>query len=215
MKVAELLLEVPLPQSWDKTVYRPQTSFAQRVRYAQQRAAKMGTGSSRVAFEIEYEGRPTILKVARNKKGMAQNEYEAQMLSDWYLKGLQITIPMIDYDEEHDQPTWIHTEKATKMTPSLFKKFFNGLTPQELIELVRYMVGYLGHPLPEEKQEKYQQIAEENEYVNSLIDLIGNYGMAGGADADFSRLANWGVYNNEPVIVDVGASTDILKKYYS
>ena len=172
----------------------------------------MGTGSSRVAFEIPFEGRSTILKVARNKKGMAQNEYEAQMLNDYYVTGLGITIPIIDYDEEHDQPTWIHTEKADKMTPSLFKKYFNGLNPNEVMELVTHMIGRVRHELPPETIEKYQEIYDSNETINSLVDLVGNYDIAG---ADFARVANWGVYNNEPVIIDIGASTEIIKQHYS
>jgi hypothetical protein len=212
MKVKDLLLEVPLPADWDKAVYKPTVSFKQRVEYAKQRAAKMGAGSSRVAFEIPFEGRPTVLKVAKNAKGMAQNEYEAQMLNDYYVTGLGITIPIIDYDEEHDQPTWIHTEKAGKMTPSLFKKYFNGLSPNEVMELVTHMIGRDRHELSPETIEKYQEIYDSNETINSLVDLVGNYDIAGG---DFARAANWGIYNNEPVIIDVGASTEIIKQHYS
>jgi len=208
MKVKELLLEVPLPAEWDKSVYKPTVSFKQRVEYAKQRAAKMGAGSSRIAFEIPYEGRPTILKIAKNTKGMAQNEYEAQVLNDYYVTGLGITIPIIDYDEEHDQPTWIHTEKAEKMTPTIFKKLFNGLTPKELIRLSNHMTGKRRY---DEEDEKFQEAYETNETINSFVDLVGNYDIAAG---DFGRVANWGVYNNKPVIIDIGGSTDIIKQYY-
>jgi hypothetical protein len=212
MKVSELLLEVPLPADWEKSVYTPRTSFAKRVQYAKERAQKIGGGSSRVAFEIPYEGRPTILKVAKNKKGMAQNEYEAQMLYDYYVRDLGITIPIIDYDEEHEPPTWIHTEKASKMTPTLFKKHFNGLTPQQVMEMVYYMIGRARTNISPETVDQYEQIMESNETISSLVDLVGNYDIAGG---DFGRLANWGLYNNRPVIIDIGASNDIVKQHYS
>jgi len=212
MKVHELLREAPLPPDWDKSTYKSNVSFAKRVRYAVARAQKIGTGSARIAFEIEYEGRPTILKIAKNKKGIAQNEYESQMLGDYYVKDLGITIPMIDYDEENDPPVWLHVEKAEKMKPTQFKKFFNGLTPDELIELAKYMTGKWGIQVSPEVQEQFEQIYENNEAVNSLVDLIGNYDIN---PADFSRLANWGIYKNRPVIIDVGFSTQVMKQHYS
>jgi len=212
MKIKELLKEAPLPDDWDKSKYKQNVPFAQRVRYAQERAAKIGTGSSRIAFEIEYEGRATILKIAKNKKGIAQNEYESQMFGDYYLTDMGITIPMIDFDEENNPPTWIHVEKAEKMKPTQFKQFFNGLTPDEAIHLVKFMTGKWNIRVDEETQARYEEIYEENETLNSLVDLVGNYDIE---PADFTRLANWGIYKNQPVIIDVGASTEIIKQHYS
>ena len=72
MKLHEILSEAPLPDDWDKSAYKSDKSFASQLRYAQERAKKIGAGSSRVAFEIEHQGRPTVLKIAKNKKGLAQ-----------------------------------------------------------------------------------------------------------------------------------------------
>ena len=211
MKIKELLQETPLPADWDKSAYKSNTSFASRLKYAQQRAAKIGTGSSRVAFEIEYEGRPTVLKIAKNKKGIAQNEYEASMLNDYYARDLGIFIPIIDHDEENDPPTWIHTEKAEKMKPAQFKKFFNGMSPDDVFQIVNYGRGAIRLSSPEE-EERASEIIEDNEYINSLVDLIGNYGLPW---QDFTRLANWGVYKNEPVIIDIGLSSEVQSLHYS
>jgi len=207
MKLEELLNEAPLPDTWDKEVYNDRTSFAKRIAYAKDRAAKIGTGSSRVAFEVAYEGRPTILKIAKNVKGMHQNEYEAGMLSDYYLKGLQLTIPMIDYDEQSNQPTWIHTEKAGKVTPTMFKKFFGGMTPDDLVAYAKKSLGRKTY----RDTSKFQGISENNEHVSDFIDLIGNYDIAEG---DLSRLANWGVFNNSLVIIDIGGSSQIINDLY-
>jgi hypothetical protein len=210
MKIQELLQEAPLPDDWDKSAYKSNTSFASRLRYAQERAKKIGTGSSRVAFEIEHEGRPTILKIAKNKKGLAQNDYESQMFNDYYATGLGIFIPAIDHDEENEPPTWIHTEKAEKIKPNQFKQFFNGLTPDEVFDVVLYGCGQ--RRKDPETSERYQEIIENNEYIDSLVDLIGNYGLPW---QDFTRLANWGVYKNEPVIIDIGLSSEVLDLHYS
>lgn len=94
MKIREIISEAPLPDDWDKAVYTPQTSYKKRIDYAVAKAQKLGKGSSRTAFTVTYEGRPTVLKVAHNIKGMAQNEAEAELLSDGYLSGIGIMIPI-------------------------------------------------------------------------------------------------------------------------
>jgi len=211
MKIRELLQETPLPDDWDKSAYKSNTSFASRLRYAKERAKRIGSGSSRVAFEIEHEGRQTILKIAKNKKGLAQNDYESSILDDYTLT---IGIPMIDYDEENDPPTWIHTEKAEKMKPTQFKKFFNGLTPDEVVHLVMVMSGKfhdMADPSPEVKQ-RYEEIWEENETINNLTDVVGSYPIH---PQEFSMLSNWGIYKGEPVLIDVGGSSQVISQHYS
>lgn len=115
MKISELLNEAPLPPDWDSNVFTPDNTYKKRMDYAAARAQKLGRGSSRTAFEIEYQGRTTVLKVAHNIKGMAQNKAEANILDDWSVEQLGITIPIIDYDNAHDSPVWIHMEKLRKL----------------------------------------------------------------------------------------------------
>lgn len=209
MKIRDLttpLHEAPLPPDWDKSTYSPQTSFKKQLAYAMARAAKVGAGSGRVAFTIQYEGRPTVLKIAKNKKGLAQNEYEAQTLSEYMIKDTGLFIPLIDYDEEHEPPLWLHTEKAEKMKPTQFKKFF-GVDHNTLDLVLQYGTG--NHKYG--STEGFDELIQNNENLYELTNIVGNYGMPTG---DFSRLANWGIYKGHPVVIDVGLSQDILKQYY-
>lgn len=209
MLLESILHETPLPDDWDKNVYSGRTSFAKQLKYALERASKLAAGSSRVAFTIPYEGRETVLKIAKNPKGLDQNEHEAEMLSDWYLKKLEITIPMIDYDEENEQPKWIHTEKAEKLSPAKFKKIMMGMDSWELQRFLEYHTGNQSKHMSYKDLPPYE--SGEHEVLDSLIDLIGNFGLP---IADFCRAANWGLYNNNPVIIDIGLSWDIHDKHY-
>jgi hypothetical protein len=115
VRAEEFIQEAPLPDEWeqDQMQVRKGTTFQSRIQYARQMAQRLGTGSSRIAFVIEYQGRPTVLKVAKNRKGLAQNREEASILDDGYLGQLDIVIPLIDYDTESGQEvSWIHTEMA-------------------------------------------------------------------------------------------------------
>ena len=212
MKLRDIITEVPLPGDWDSSAYTKEKSFAFRVRYATARAKKIGTGSSRVAFEIEYKGRPTILKIAKNKKGMAQNEYEIRTLNDWYVVDLNITIPIIDSDEiDEDNPTWLHTEKADKMTPTVFKSHMGGLDEFDLNYFIKWSLGQRKDPPLPMSIEEAQELLENNKTLHSLMDFAGNFDIELG---DLVRRGNWGLYKNKPVLIDVGGSSEVMQTYY-
>lgn len=202
----EALFEAPLPDEWDDALFNERIPFAKRLRYAQERAQKMGAGSSRVVFEIPYEGRSTILKLAKNPKGMAQNEAEVQALGDWYLKNLGITIPMIDYDEKNERPTWIHVEKAQKAKDSDFKRACGG-SLRDLMTFACQSAGKKGFFGGDANK-----VDPDSDLAMGMSDYVGSYDVPLG---DLGRLANWGIYKGEPVLIDVGLSSDVLQQHYS
>lgn len=213
MRLSEIIKEAPLPGDWDASAYTKETSFASGIRYATARAKKLGAGSSRVAFEIEYEGRPTVLKIAKNEKGMAQNAYEIGLLNDWYVKGLNITIPIIDSDEiDEDNQTWLHTEKAEKMKPTVFKSHMGGMDRWDLRPFIEWSIGRRADPPNGMSIEEAQELLEDNETLSSLMDFAGNYDIE---ISDLTIRSNWGLYKGKPVLIDVGGSSEVMQKYYT
>jgi len=213
-----VLKEEPIPSDWDASVF--DKSFKKRLEYALERAKKIGQGSSRVVFEIEFEGRPTVLKIAKNGKGLAQNETEADY--GLYRMYPDITVPLIDHDEEHDPPRWIHVEKADKITTIKFR------------ELTGFPFDYFGFLLNDREDDregkgKYakkpymytnweakvpEDIREEireSELFNDVTDMMGNFDKPAG---DFTAIQNWGVYKGRPVIIDIGLSSDVWDTHY-
>jgi hypothetical protein len=215
----EVLDEMPLPADWDPQQMRQgATTFKSRLAYALERAKKLGAGSSRVATTIEYEGRPTVLKIAKNAKGLAQNSVEADVLSDGYASQLGILIPIIDYDEQNREPSWVHTELAQKANE---KQLCNIMKCDDLNQLITMAKSITG-----KHRMNYQQVTEflrsrgkseedidtMTDYANTLADLNSNFDVELG---DFARAANWGFYQGKPVIVDVGFNSNVLNQYYS
>lgn len=204
------LQEAPLPGDWDHAVFSDRIPFAHRIRYAKERAKQVGAGNSRVAFVIPYEGRNTVLKVAKNKKGMIQNVEEIKLLYDYYLRDLNLVIPIIDADEKNgDNPTWIHMEFASKIKDSDFKKL-TGLKLADLIDYAETKSGRFQYTKWQWTPELDKKL-EDNEFVHSLIDFIGNYTHI--PTGDLQRLANWGMYKGNPVIIDMGLTNESLKYY--
>lgn len=200
------LNEAPLPDDWDESIYSEKVPFSKRINYAKNMATRLGGGSSRVAFEIPYEGRRTVLKIAKNQKGVAQNEEEARLLEDWYLKNMGIVIPMIDYDEANPKPTWLHVEFANKATDSDFIKHSGGKLP----DLLAYAKQSHGKKTLHGAYGDASKIDPDSDFVQSVVDLIGSYDQIG----DLGQKANWGVFNGNLVIIDLGGTTDVLQQYY-
>jgi len=215
----ENINEAPLPSEWDPSQYGPGTTFKQRLTYALERAKKLGTGSSRVAMTIDYQGRPTVLKVAKNQKGLSQNSVEADILSDGYASQLGILIPIIDYDTQNREPTWVHTELAQKATE---KQLCNLIGCENLSQLVNMAYALMGTKKYVGKYQDYikrfedmgyseEKIEHLVDYVNTLVDLSNSFDVELG---DFQRKANWGLYKGKPVIIDVGFNSNVLQQYY-
>lgn len=190
------LMEAPLPDDWDKEVFTPKTSFKKRIEYAKKMATRLGAGSSRIAFIIPYEGRDTVLKVAKNRKGISQNEEEINLLQDYYIRNLELAIPIIDGDEKHF--TWLHVEKAEKRATDGDFKRLTGLSLRALIDYASHVTGR--EKLYDEK--RFEGVDDDSELVRSLCDLFGSYDNI--LTSDFRRLANWGIYKGRPVIIDLG-----------
>lgn len=220
MRIKELF-ETPLPDDWDHDIYNDRIPFSKRVRYAKERAMQMGVGSSRIAFKIPYQGRDTVIKLSRNKKGQAQNEVEADLLSEGLIQHIGITIPLIDYDTENNAPTWIHTEFAEKIRPNQMKQFTNGLDLMSFIECAAYESGSHDNITYQNKSITNSFDSEIDRYnlndldfYHQVKELVGNYrGVV--VWRDLTVLRNWGLYRGSPVVIDLGLSEDVYKTHYT
>jgi hypothetical protein len=205
MRISDLV-ESPIPDDWDDEVFSSQTSFSKMKKYVLDNAARLGAGSSRLVVEIMYQGRPTAFKVATNNKGIAQNKEEVKVLTDYYLSNIGITIPIIDYDET-ENPRWLHVEKAEKATKSFFKSKYG----VDFFDI--YMYAF--HKTNALKSQKYYEpknnlTTEAIELGEQIIDLCMSSTLVLG---DLKELRNWGIYKNNPVIIDLGFTNDVKKLY--
>jgi hypothetical protein len=218
------LQEMPLPADWDPEKMNLRQTFKDRLKYALDRAKRLGGGSSRVAMTIDYEGRPTALKVAKNAKGLAQNEAEIEILEDGYAGNLPIVIPLVDYDKANKRPVWLQTEIAKKVRGDTLQKMLHTPSMWLLINQARNIIGKRNpHDMDNKKIKEYYfethnnlwQPTEEgwnifSEYAGELADLASSTIIELG---DLQNPANWGVYNNRPVVLDLGFTEETAPLY--
>jgi hypothetical protein len=229
----KILTEVPLPPDWDPEQMNLRQTFKDRLKYALDRAKRLGGGSSRVAMTIDYEGRPTALKVAKNIKGLAQNEAEIEILKDGYAGKLPIVIPLIDYDKANKRPVWLQTEIAKKVKGDTLLKLLHAPNMWLLTNQVRNIAGKkLPHDMDDERikgfyfqtkpavnplfnpSNEWKPTKQDwnifRQYCEELAELVMSSTLEIG---DLSNPANWGVYNNRPVVIDLGFTEETAPLY--
>lgn len=188
-------------------------SFAGRLKYCKQMLGPtFGSGSSRVIFEIDDD---RVLKLAKNKKGVAQNEFELETsrYSDAVVK-------VIDCD---DDCTWLVEENCIPAKEQDFERII-GFPFETYCDLItwysnkyRRISSRLYTITPREAQEIADQLWNDDEggFVVQMFDLMGDYQLPSG---DLTRISSYGMVkrNGTPqmVLIDSGLNDDIYDTYY-
>jgi hypothetical protein len=209
--------EMALPADWDPAALGHDKTFKSRLEYALDRAPRLGGGSSRVAFIIPDNGRETVLKIAKNKKGLAQNQAEADILDDGYIGKLDIVIPLVDYDKTNREPVWIQTELAQKVREPALCKMLKCQSLTQFTGYTNYLIGgrngqmWKNAPVVLANNGFSEQDIETfKEYASELGDLVSSSGVL---IADFQHASNWGIYKGRPVVIDVGFNENVASMY--
>jgi len=199
-----LLMDAEYPGGWDMEEFKNLKSYAARGRYAKEKLGRLGSGSARIVFEIDPE---TVLKLARNEKGLAQNELEADVsATGWYDFVAKV------HDAEPNN-LWIEMEKAQKMKKSDFRRL-TGFKFDDFTDTLRNQTDARGSMMfavdPDVAEELY-----DDEFFNNILGFVADYDILPG---DFQRTSSWGIVDREghevPVLIDYGISKSIYNDYY-
>ena len=88
-------------------------SFAGKIKFASQYLTRIGSGSGRIVYDIDGQ---KVLKLARNPKGVAQNEMESNIGTYYDTRHI-----VTEIFEVADDETWIVSEKAKKVNEKRIK----------------------------------------------------------------------------------------------
>lgn len=209
-KIREIIEEIlgeDYPQAFSFQQLEDISSYAGKLRYAETHLVKLASGSARVVYKVDDT---KVLKMAKNKKGLAQNSVEAQ----GYLQNYEIVAQVFETDNDD---YWIEMEYARKVSKADFKRI-TGVSLEELEKYLRYMRfqmnprrGFFGfHIEPEVKQRM-----EDSEFVDDLMQFVNDNDMETG---DMGRLSTWGKVLRDGeeriVLIDYGLTNSVYKDYY-
>lgn len=217
------IAEAPLPPDWDPEKINLQQRFPDRIKYVVDRAQRIGGGSARVAFEIDYQGRPTVIKVAKNRKGLIQNQAELGV----YLKNKgrwganRLVVPLVDYDQENSPPVWIQTERARRIQAPTLLRLLHAPDWWTFLKMVAHYRGLIKpnqmmfFKTVEDMEDDYIDqggSAKEWKIFSGYARDLANLVKATTVE-DYGHVSNWGEYQGQPVLLDLGF-TDESKAAY-
>jgi len=206
--IVENMMIEDYPSSFDMEHFKTLRSFAQRVKYCEEHLKRISSGSSRIVYMIDNT---KVLKLAKNQKGLAQNEVEIQWGQDSYFGSILAHTFMY-----HPDDLWVEMELARKVT----KKDFQRLTECNIEEMNVYLRNFneINHgkrPIFSMDPEVKERL-DENEFVQSIQEFMVNIDAPAG---DFGRLNSYGIVQrngqDDIVLIDFGLTNDVYQTYYS
>jgi hypothetical protein len=206
----ENLLDEEYPMSWSIEEFKKLNSFNARINYCNEHLVRISSGSSRVVYKIDDE---KVLKLAKNKKGLAQNEVEIEY--GQYYDISDIVAKIFDYDENS---LWVEMELARKVKVSDFKRII-GFEFDDIQKAINnYGVNSGNAKGSRFKYDVDKELVDEmweNEFMYEMFSYIGNYGVPVG---DLRRLSSYGLVNRDGqdkiVLIDYGLTHDVYTSYY-
>jgi len=204
----EALVGEDYPSSWNIEEFKKLNSFAKRVEYCNTHLKRISSGSSRIVYMVDNE---KVLKLAKNKKGLAQNEVEIEYSGYYDIK--DIIAKVFESDENN---LWVEMELANKVTPNIFKSVV-GVSFEDYVDGMRYHYDTNIKPsrYPTRKPENMDELWE-NEFIYSMLDFMANYNIPVG---DLARLSTYGLVKRDGqdtiVMIDYGLTNDVYGTYYS
>ena len=174
----------------------------------------IGAGSSRIVFQIDDE---TVLKLAGNEKGIAQNKEEMHI----GLNSGLVYVPKIFNGSDEKEGLWIISEYVLPAEKGDFRKVF-GIKFDDVARFAFYLQNsrtsydpeyYLGRA--KSVTDDYNWCVMGTKLLKEMETLFKDYGSMIG---DLTQLANWGMCRRNGktymVMLDAGCSQEVYNKFY-
>lgn len=206
-KVIKSELGEDYPESWNIEEFKKLRSFNARIQYCQKHLKRIASGSSRIVYMVDDT---KVLKLAKNQKGLAQNEVEIKASKDYMWDGLVAEI--YDYDENS---LWVEMSLARKVTEKIFQKV-TGVSFKDYCDALNYHYTEIS-PNRNIRRSKPDNMDEmwENEFVYHMLDIMVNYDLPPG---DLCRLNSFGLIEKDGeeqiVMIDYGLNNEVYDTYY-
>ena len=213
----DAIKEMAYPVSFNMEEFKSIRSFADRVKYCENRLKKLGAGTSRRVYQIDNE---KCLKLAKNRKGIAQNIEEINLGNDMYAGSCFAKV--YDYDSNG---LFVEMELARRAKESDFERLVGIPFDVYCDIIVRTAANYLPSNnqsrnwINKSMDDSYEYVMDnidDFEFISEVIDYMGNFQVK--AYGDLQRLSSYGVVKRngqeEMVIVDFGLTEDVFNNYY-
>ena len=173
-------------------------TYNARKKYAERNLKHLSSGSSRIVYLTPSK---TIVKLAKNDKGIAQNKAEANpKMKSKYLN------PLISGAKNH---AWIETHYLDKISEKDFEEM-TGLKFDDFGESIRYGLKDVSGNTDKDKPKNFNKVSESDIY-KEVRDVGEKFKLMPG---DLARISSWGTKDGRPVLIDAGLTKDVFADFY-
>lgn len=208
----ESQLEEQYPESFNFEELETINTYAGKKRYIESQLGKpLGNGSARSVYRID---KTMVLKLAKNSKGIAQNEVEIDWGNDSYYSDILANV----YDYDKSNYYWVEMELALKVGINDFKRLW-GIDFRSLYNYLhnKYREVNPSYGMSDMFVDKLKknQLEESDEVIQLVSFMYDTDSMPG----DFGKKSSWGKIfrdnKEELVLIDFGLTSDVYSSYYS
>lgn len=173
-------------------------NYNSRKEYAEKNLKHLSSGSSRIVYSTTKD---TIIKLAKNDKGVAQNKAECnpKMKSKFINK-------VISHAKDY---SWMQTHYLEKITVKQFEKM-TGLNFEEFGSAIGYGLKNVSGNKDREKPENFDEI-EKSEIYREMKRIGTRFKLMPG---DLRRISSWGAKDGKPVLIDAGLTKEVYADFY-
>lgn len=156
----------------------------EKLKYAKSKLLRLGQGQFRMVYITKDK---KAIKIAKLDKGVESNKTEIEILNDKYIQSLDMTIPLVKYHENYH---YLITEIAKPLKKEQFDEYF--ISDFTIIDILAD-TSNIEYDLTEYPY--LQQLVKFFDYAHRKYNIT--FG-------DLAKISNWGLYNNKPVLLDIG-----------
>jgi hypothetical protein len=176
-------------------------SFKGRLDFCKKNFKYIGAGSSRVVFEYTSD---SVIKLAKNSKGLAQNSVEADPALQNY-----DCVPSLIVNNEKD--VWLVVEKMDKAKESDFQSVL-GISFEDFCKYMKYTNSRRSPGKIDVIDNDLKEKCNENEFIQELVGIMANFDMKVG---DFCRISSYGKKSGKLKLIDAGLTRNVYEEHYS
>lgn len=173
-------------------------TFTDRVDYAEKHLKHISSGSSRVIYVLDDK---TVLKLAKNSRGVAQNKAESnpKMKSKYINKTLK----------SDKDGAWELAPYLDKVTEKEFEEL-TGINFKEFGDAIGYGLKSVSENSDKEKPKHLEEISKSDIYKD-LVRVGKEFDLMPG---DMERISSWGQKDGHPILLDTGLTKKIFEEFY-
>lgn len=176
-------------------------TYQARKKYAERNFKHLSSGSSRIVYLTPGK---TIVKLAKNDKGLAQNKAETKAALKF--KNSKYLNKILSDARNY---SWIEVPFVEKITEKDFKKM-TGLDFSDFGESIRYSLKKISDNNDMKKPKKYDEV-NKSILFKELVKIGKELDLMPG---DLARISSFGCKDNCPILIDMGLTKKVFEDFY-